>query len=121
MIGIQIVAILFALWMTYFTFLHYRRHEFGKVEAVLWQVLWLGLVVVVIFPHSVQFVLNTFKISRTFDLIVIIGIVTLFGVTFRNYVIVKRTERKVEDLVRNDALRGHVDGPTKQGEDAPHT
>jgi hypothetical protein len=121
MIGIQIVAILFALWMTYFTYLHFRRNEFGKVEAILWQILWLGLVVVVIFPHSVKFILNTFSISRTFDLIVIIGIVTLFGVTFRNYVIVKRTERKVEDLVRNDALRGHTDVSSGKGNGVSHT
>lgn len=108
MIGIQIVAILFALWMIYFTYLHYRRHEFGRAEALFWQLLWLGLVVVVIFPRSVKFILTTFSISRTFDLIVIIGIVILFGVTFRNYVILKRMERKVEDLVRTEALKGQV-------------
>lgn len=114
MIGIQIVAILFALWMTYFTYLHYKRGEFGRVEAVFWQILWFGLVVVVIFPHSVRFILTTFSISRTFDLIVIIGIVILFGVTFRNYVILKRMERKVEDLVRTEALKGttHDSSPT---------
>lgn len=105
MIGIQILAILFALWMTYFTFLHFRRKEFGRVEATLWQVLWAGLIVVVIFPDSVRFILKTFSISRTFDLIVIIGIMILYGVTFRNYVILKRMERKVEDLVRSEALK----------------
>jgi len=104
MIGIQIVAILFALWMTYFTFLHFRRKEFGKVEAVLWQVLWIGLIVVVIFPHSVNFILKTFSISRTFDLIVI-----LFGITFRNYVILKRTERKIDVFISDDALK-QIDG-----------
>lgn len=114
MIGIQIVAILFALWMTYFTFLHFRRKEFGKIEAVMWQVLWIGLIVVVVFPHSVNFILKTFSISRTFDLIVIIGIVILFGITFRNYIILKRTERKVEDLVSTDALRQLDDRPIKK-------
>ncbi len=120
MIGIQIVAILFALWMTYFTYLHFKRGEFGKVEAILWQVAWCGLVVVVIFPHSVQFILNTFSISRTFDLVVIIGIVVLFGITFRNYVILKRMERKVEDLVRTDALRGNVPDPKERVHDDSH-
>ncbi|MFH0829360.1 MAG: DUF2304 domain-containing protein [Candidatus Kerfeldbacteria bacterium] len=109
MIGIQIVAILFALWMTYFTFLHFRRKEFGKVEAVMWQVLWIGLIVVVVFPHSVNFILKTFSISRTFDLIVIIGIVILFGITFRNYVILKRTERKIDAFISDDALK-QIDG-----------
>lgn len=116
MIGIQIVAIIFALWMIYFTYLHFRRKEFGQAEAVLWQILWLGLIVVVLFPTSVRFVLQTFSISRTFDLVVIVGIVILFGLSFRNYVIVKRVERKFEDFISTDAIRGiddnrHEDHP----------
>lgn len=106
MIGIQIAAILFALWMMYFSYLHYRRGEFRKTELLLWQLLWVGLLVVVIFPTSVKFILDTFSITRTFDLVVIVGIVVLFGITFRNYVIVKRIERKVEQSVRTQALGG---------------
>lgn len=105
MIGIQIVAIIFALWMIYFTFLHFRRGEFTKSELIIWQVLWIGLIVVVIYPNSVKFVLNTFKISRAFDLIVIVGMVVLFGITFRNYVLLRRVERKLEDMVRKESLR----------------
>ena len=104
MIGIQIVAIIFALWMIYFSFLHLKRGEFKKIEFLLWQFLWLGLIVVVIFPNSVKFLLTTFKITRTFDLIVIVAIVILFGITFRNYVIIKRMEKRIEDFVRKESL-----------------
>ncbi|MFA6553689.1 MAG: DUF2304 domain-containing protein [Patescibacteria group bacterium] len=106
MIGLQIVAILFALWMVYFSYLHFRRGEFNKLEFILWQLVWAGLVVVVIFPASVQFILKTFSISRTFDLIVIIAIIILFGITFRNYVIVKRIEKKLTKLVIDESLKG---------------
>lgn len=104
MIGLQIVAILFALWMMYFSFLHYRRKEFNRIEFALWEVLWVGLIVVVIFPTSVRFLLDAFSITRTFDFVVVVGIVVLFGVTFRNYVIVRRVERRLEELVRKQAL-----------------
>ncbi|MFA5070029.1 MAG: DUF2304 domain-containing protein [Patescibacteria group bacterium] len=104
MIGIQIIAILFALWMIYFSYLHFRRGEFKKIEFFFWQILWIGLVTVVIFPRSVNFVLRTFSISRTFDLVVIVGIIVLFGVSFRSYVIIKRVEKKVENFVRDQAL-----------------
>jgi hypothetical protein len=104
MIGLQIVAIIFALWMVYFSYLHFRRGEFKKIEFILWQLIWLGLVVVVIFPKSVQFILTTFSITRTFDLVVIVGIIILFGVTFRNYVVIKRTEKKIQDIVRTESL-----------------
>jgi hypothetical protein len=105
MIGLQLIAIIFALWMMYFSYLHYRRGEFNRIEFALWQVLWLGLLVVVIMPKSVQFLLNAFSITRAFDLVVIVGIVILFGITFRNYVIIKRLERKIEDSVRQHAIR----------------
>ncbi len=105
MIGIQILAILFALWMIYFSYLHFRRGEFRRIEFILWQVLWIGLVVVVLFPTSVKFILEAFSISRTFDLVIIVGIVVLFGVTFRNYVIVKRMERKIEEFIRKESLK----------------
>jgi len=106
MIGIQILAIIFAIWMVYFSYLHFRRGEFKKVEFLLWQILWIGLVVVVLFPGSVEFILETFSITRTFDLVVIVGIVVLFGVTFRNYVIVKRIEKKTENFIREESLKG---------------
>ncbi len=105
MIGIQFIAILFALWMTYFSYLHFRRKEFTIVEFSLWQILWIGLVIVVIFPQSVSFILRSFSISRTFDLVVIVGMVILFAITFRNLVLLKRLNRRLEDLVRASTLK----------------
>jgi len=104
MIGIQIIAVLFALIMTYFTYLHFRRGEFKKIELILWLILWIGFLVVVVYPSSVNFLLDTFSISRAFDLVIIIGIVVVFGITFRNYVIVKRLSKKVEDYTRQQSL-----------------
>jgi len=105
MIGLQIIAIIFALWMIYFSYLHFKRGEFNRVEFLFWQILWIGLIVVVIFPASVNFILKTFSITRTFDLVVIVGIVILFAITFRNYVIIKRMEKKIEDFVRKESLK----------------
>ncbi|MFH1366685.1 MAG: DUF2304 domain-containing protein [Patescibacteria group bacterium] len=105
MIGIQIAALIFALWMIYFSYLHFRRAEFKKIEFLLWEILWLGLIMVVIFPKSVEFILKTFSINRTFDLVVIVGIVILYGVTFRTYVITKRIDKKVEKFVREESLK----------------
>lgn len=105
MIGVQILAILFVLWMTYFSFLHFRRKEFSLTEFLFWQIMWFGLAVVVIFPKSVDVILKKFSITRTFDLVVIVGIMVLFGITFRNYVLLRRTERKLEELVRQEAIK----------------
>ncbi len=105
MIGIQVLAIIFALWMVYFSFLHFRRGEFTKIEFISWQILWVGLIAVVIYPRSVQFILTSFSISRTFDLVVVVAIVVLFGITFRNYVIVRRMEKRIEAFTREETLK----------------
>jgi hypothetical protein len=104
MIGIQILAILFALWMIYFTTLHFRRREYSLSEYLFWMVLWVGLVVVVIFPTSVRFIVSTLRISRTFDFVVIVAIMALFGATFRNTILLRRTKGKLEEFIRKEAL-----------------
>ncbi len=105
MIGVQLLAMLFVLWMTYFSFLHFRRKEFSFWEFLFWQIIWIGLAVIVLFPKTVTVVLQTLHIARAFDLLTIGGIVILFGVTFRNYVLLRRSDKKVETLVRQLALR----------------
>jgi len=90
--------------MIYFTYLHFRRGEYKKLEFILWQILWLGFLIVVIFPTSMSFVLTTFSINSTFELVIIVAIVILFGLTFRNYVVVKRLDSKIEQIVRTQAL-----------------
>lgn len=104
MIGIQIGAILFALWMFYFSYLHFRRGEFSIYEFIFWLILWFGLLAVVVFPKSVNFLLEAFSINRTFDFVVVVGMVVLYGVTFRSYVLLRRLERRLEDYARREAL-----------------
>lgn len=104
MIGLQILAILFSLWMIYFSYLHFRRGEFKKIEFILWQLVWIGLVFIVVFPQSANFILKTFSITRTFDLVVVVAMIILFGVTFRNYVIVRRIEKRTEEFIRKSAI-----------------
>ncbi len=104
MIGIQVLAMLFVLWMTYFSFLHFRRGEFSFVEYAFWQIIWIGLALIVLFPKTVSVVIETLGISRAFDLLTVGGIVVLFGVTFRNYVLARRTDRRLEELARKITL-----------------
>lgn len=116
MIGIQILAFIFALFMMYLTLLHYRRREFRRGELYGWYALWFGLVVIVLFPHLLDFALRAFRITRTFDVIVIISTAIVFGLLFRNYVVTNRLQRTVEEFTRALALRD-AGVPTKPGPD----
>ncbi len=102
--AIQIIALLFVLWMTYFSFLHYRRREFSIWEFAFWQVIWIGLAAVVLLPGPTSYVIEKLHFTRVFDLLTAGGILILFGASFRNYVIVRRTDKRLEDLVRKITL-----------------
>lgn len=104
MIGVQILGILFVLIMTYFTFLHYKRKEISIVEYAMWQALWLGMLVIVIIPGKMSFLLQTFKFIRLLDFVTIAGMAVLFGIIFRNYVIINRLEKRIERFIRDHAI-----------------
>ncbi len=108
--AIQIIALIFVLWMTYFSFLHFRRHEFSLWEFSFWQIIWLGLAAVVLFPGPTKLVIEKLHFTRAFDLLTAGGILILFGATFRNYVIIRRIDRRLEELTRKLALDGDRKG-----------
>jgi len=104
MMSVQILGILFVLWMTYLTFFHYRRKEFTFWEYSFWQIAWLGLAAVIIFPKSTSFITRTFGFYRALDFLTVGAIILLLGVTFRNYVLLRRLQRQLEYAVRKIAL-----------------
>jgi len=91
--------------MTYFSFLHYRRKEFSIWEFSFWQVIWLGLAVIVLFPGPVNIVVEKLHFTRAFDFLTAGGILVLFGASFRNYVLLRRNDKRLEELTRKLALK----------------
>jgi hypothetical protein len=69
-------------------------------------VIWLGLIVSSIFPNMLKFLVeDVLDVARTLDFLIIIGFMIMFGVVFYIFITTKKTQNKVEDLVRNIALR----------------
>ena len=104
-LGIQIIGILFGFFMMYYTFLQYKRREFTIKEYSFWFVFWGIFVIVTLFPQLLDPVLNTLNISRTLDFFIIAGFLFLTFVVFYTYTIVRKNQRKVEEIVRNIALK----------------
>lgn len=103
-LGIQIIAIIFALIMIYFAYLHYNRNEINAAEIMIWYVIWGATIVIVIFPQLMEQFARTFAISRVFDLMVIGGFVLVISLVYVAYVRTKRLDRKIEEYTRNEAL-----------------
>jgi hypothetical protein len=104
-LGIQILGVLFGFFMIYYTFLQYKRKEFTIKEYSFWFVFWGIFVIVTLFPQLLDPVLNTLNISRTLDFFIITGFLFLIFVIFYTYTVVRKNQRKLEEIVRKIALK----------------
>lgn len=104
MTNIQIIASIFGLVMIYLSFLHYKRHEFNRYQFVVWEILWVGFVGVTLLPDRFNTVTERLGIGRAFDLFSIIAFVLILFLTFHNYLLITRLEKRLEDRVRSSAL-----------------
>lgn len=104
-IGLQIVALLFAFSMIYFAVLHFKRGEINGTEIASWLIMWTIAIVVIIFPELLQSFAKTFLVTRVFDLMVIGGFVLVISMVAVAYVRTKRLEKKMEELIRKISLK----------------
>jgi hypothetical protein len=103
-IGLQIIAILFSFSMIYFAVLSYKKKELNGMEVISWLILWVFAIIVVVFPQLLRVFSTTFLVTRVFDLMVIGGFVLVISMVASAYIRTKRLEKKLEDLVRREAL-----------------
>lgn len=104
-LGLQIVAILFAFLMIYLALLNYKRGELNGLEIVSWVMIWAVVIFITIFPELIRTFAQTFAVSRLFDLMVVGGFILVISMVSAAYVRTKRMEKKLEELVRKDALK----------------
>ena len=104
-LGIQILGILFGFFMMYYTFLQYKRNEFTIKEYSFWFIFWGGFVIITLFPQILDPLLASIGIVRALDFFMIAGFLFLIFVIFYTYTIVRKDQRKLEEVVRNIALK----------------
>lgn len=103
--GIQLLGILFGLFMIYLTFLHRKRKDYTVKEAFVWTVLWIGFMYVALFPNSLDFLVKrTLGLQRPLDFFIIVGFMFMVFISFYTYSIVRNNQRKLEEIVRKIAF-----------------
>ncbi len=112
-LGLQIIAVIFAFIMIYIAYLHYKRGELGGLEMFFWLTAWTGAVFIALFPDVFRVFSAKIAISRAFDLAMIGGFVLVIPVVYSAYIRTKRLEKKLEELIRKDALNGLNGAPKK--------
>jgi hypothetical protein len=103
-LALQVVGIMFMVFMLYLTFLFYKRNNYGKKSFAIWVAVWLGGAFLLLFPQWFATVTEQLRFSRVTDFYIAMAIMFFGIVTFFNFVNVKRQERQVEKLVREFAL-----------------
>ena len=86
------------------SYLLFTLSEINKVEFTIWILVWLGFLVVTLTPTSFNFVMDAFSFDSMLDVVIVTSIMVIYIICFRNYVVGRRLEKKLEELVRNDAI-----------------
>jgi len=105
LIGIQIIALVFALFMMYMIFVYYKKGDITRWENIFWQVIWLGFIFLTLFPHSFDFILGTFTITRVLDLAMLLAFMILTILGMINYISQKKLRKQIEKIVKELALK----------------
>ena len=104
-IGLQIIALIFAFSMIYFVVLHFKRGEISKSEIISWIIMLAAAIVIIVFPELLRKFASTFLVTRVFDLMVIAGFILVISLVTSSYIRTKKLEKKLEDMVRREALK----------------
>jgi hypothetical protein len=104
---IQLLGLIFGTAMLYFTFVKYKRKELSELELIVWFGGWVLLILIAIVPSILDFIIAPLNFYRRLDFFVVLGFFTLLGLSFYNYSVTKKMERKLEIFVRKEAIKEH--------------
>ena len=90
--------------MIYITFLFYKRREYDIRGLISWSLIWLGFMILAVFPETVYGIMEGLRIQRTVDFFVIVGFLIFSVILFRIYAIVKKNQKRIEQIVKKYAF-----------------
>jgi len=107
---IQLLGVIFGLFMLYLSFLKFKRRELKSIEFWVWFVLWVLMLLVALFPYVLDPIIAPLNFYRRLDFFVVLGFFVLLSLGFYNYTLARRLEEKMERIVRKVAFEEHNDG-----------
>ncbi len=104
-IGIQLLGILFGIIMIYFSILYYKKKNYNKKSLTLWLITWFAVIIIFAIPEIIYRFMDLLAIQRTADFFTAGAIIFLTTIVFYLYTVVKKTQYKMEHLVRELAIK----------------
>jgi len=103
--GLQIASIAFSIFMMYFAYVGYRRKHFEKWGLLLWNVVFILVIISALLPTIFSPFAQVLKIARVFDLFTVAGIFFLLVITFLNFLQIHKLNGKLSHFIQKEALK----------------
>ena len=104
-LGIQVIAISFALFMLYIAFLQFKRGNLNIKEFSFWVIVWLLFIFFALVPGVFTPLLAKIFVARAMDIIMIGAFMILAYLGFQNHIGVKGLQKQIQGLVRKEAIK----------------
>lgn len=104
-LGIQVLGIIFGLFMLYLTILCFRKKDLNTGDIIVWIPIWILFLIGVIFPKTLDVFMQTFNVIGAIQLFSILGFMFFAIIVFYLYRAVRINSKRVEKLVRIIALK----------------
>ena len=121
LLGIQLIGIVFGVFMMYLTFLNYKQNKFTSKEWFVWVGIWLTFEAITLFPSLLNPVLETLNLYRAMDFYISLGFLFFIVVIFYVYTIVRTSQQKLEIITRKLALENIENEPEIEQPKRGHT
>jgi hypothetical protein len=104
-LGIQILGALFGMLMLYVSYMNFKRRDFALVEGLVWMCAWIGFIIVSFFPDIISPLVKTLSLARAMDFFIILGFMFLVASIFYCYTLLRKMQKKMEQIVRKIAMK----------------
>lgn len=105
LLGIQLISLLFAFFMLYVAFIHFKKKNINLLEFSFWLIIWSSFIFFALFPRVLDPLLKRIFVYRAMDLLMIVAFMILTYLGFQNHIGIKFLQRQHQSLIRDLALK----------------
>ncbi len=104
MVIIQIILVLFIIFVVLAIISKYKRKEITAKEFIFWLVFWALVLAAVVYPKNTDRIAQLVGVGRGADLLVYISILILFFIVFKIFVKLEKIDADITKIIRKIAL-----------------
>lgn len=105
LLGIQVLSVLFALFMIYIIRIHHQRGNLDNREYIFWMSCWILFIIFALFPGILTPAITTLKIVRVLDLLMVVAFMILTYLAFSDHMAIRDIYRQIGRIVSENAKK----------------